>query len=78
MNVDRYITDEAVQAATDAMHSGTSDRLVAIGLRAALPSVLAQHRLDVLREVLAWFDFESHTADILRDAINETEAEAQT
>lgn len=48
-DLDRYITDEAVRAIESASY-GRADRPGRDGLRAALPTILARHRADVLRE----------------------------
>ena len=50
MNVDRYITYEAVTAACQFSQYGFRED-VGNALRAALPSVLARHRADVLAEL---------------------------
>jgi hypothetical protein len=50
-DVDRYITDEAVEAVLAVYRfRKTQQSAVADILRAALPGVLARHRADVLRE----------------------------
>ena len=56
MNVDRYITDEAVEAAYNAEWGGDDRAQIRVDLRAALPSILAVHRADVLREAAAYVD----------------------
>lgn len=56
VNVDRYITDEAVEAAYNAEWGGDDRAQIRVDLRAALPSILAVHRADVLREAAAYVD----------------------
>lgn len=54
MNVDRYITDEAVSLAAEVTGEAVSWREhMHRSLQRALPGILAQHRADVLREVFS-------------------------